>query len=242
MIVLFTDFGTQDAYIGQMKAVLARVAPGIDVIDLLHHVPRHNIQAGAYLLPAYVEEFPDDTVFICVIDPGVGGERKPLMIKAFNKWFVGPDNGLFQVLANRDPSHKVFPIDWRPKKLSSSFHGRDLFAPVGAMLARGEIPTSSPGELSRQAGMSWPDDLFEAIYLDHFGNAISGIRAEQVPTNAHLEVNGHKLSYSRTFASVTTGEAFWYENSNGLIEFAVNQGSAQVELDIDIGDLITISV
>jgi S-adenosylmethionine hydrolase len=143
MIVLFTDYGLTDSYVGQLHAVIAQAAPGEAVIDLLHHVPNHDIRAGAYLLPAYAAEFPEETVFICVVDPGVGSRRAPVMLRAFGQWFVGPDNGLFQLLARRDVDHQAYIIDWRPERLSHSFHGRDLFAPVAAMLARGEFPQAS---------------------------------------------------------------------------------------------------
>jgi S-adenosylmethionine hydrolase len=242
MIVLYTDFGNRDPYLGQMKAVLARQAPGTPVIDLLHDVPRHDIRAGAYLLPAYIDEFPENAVFICVIDPGVGGARRPLIVRAFNRWFVGPDNGLFRILAVRDPGHEVFVIDWRPDRLSDTFHGRDLFAPVGAMLAHGKIPAAHPGELNLMADLVWPEDLFQVIYMDRFGNAFSGARAASVSNDAILEINGHQLNFARTFSAVPAGQSFWYENANGLIEIAVNQGSAQSQLGIGLGDKIAITV
>ena len=242
MIVLFTDFGNRDPYVGQMKAVLACQAPGMPVIDLLHDVPRHDIRAGAYLLPAYIHEFPENSVFVCVIDPGVGGARRPLMVRAFNRWFVGPDNGLFRLVTTRDPGHEVFVIDWRPERLSASFHGRDLFAPVGAMLAHGKIPAARPSELSLMAGLDWPKDLLEVIYLDRFGNAFSGARAVSVPYDATLEIGGHQLTFARTFTAVPAGQPFWYENANGLIEIAVNQGSAQSELGVGLGDKIAVTV
>jgi S-adenosylmethionine hydrolase len=242
MIVLFTDFGNRDPYVGQMKAVLARQAPGTPVIDLLHDVPRHDMRAGAYLLPAYIDEFPENTVFVCVIDPGVGGARRPLIVRAFNRWFVGPDNGLFRILAVRDPGHKAFVIDWRPERLSASFHGRDLFAPVGAMLTHGKIPAARPDELKLMADLDWPEDLFQVIYLDRFGNAFSGVRAASVSNDTTLEINGHQLTFASTFSAVPAGQPFWYENANGLVEIAVNQGSAQSRLGIGLGDKITIKV
>src|SRR5205085_2477038 len=134
MIVLFTDYGVGDPYVGQLHAVLAREAPGIPVVDLFHGVPSFDVRAGAYLLPAYVREFPEDSVFLCVVDPGVGGERKPAMVRADGRWYVGPDNGLLSILAARAGSVESYAIAWRPPGLSASFHGRDLFAPVAARL------------------------------------------------------------------------------------------------------------
>ena len=101
MIVLFTDFGIQDPYVGQLKSVLEQKSPGTPVIDLMHQVPDYNIRAAAYLLPAYVNEFPPNSIFVCVVDPGVGGERIPCVAQIDQRWFVGPENGLFSVLQQR---------------------------------------------------------------------------------------------------------------------------------------------
>lgn len=235
MIVLYTDFGNQDPYVGQLHAVLAQQAPGVPVIDLFHHVPNHEIRAGAYLLPAYVSEFPENTVFICVVDPGVGSERRPLFLRADKSWFVGPDNGLFQILVRRAGQVECFTIDWRPDKLSPSFHGRDLFAPVAAMLSRGESPDATPVDLHSGNNAQWPDDLAEVVYIDHFGNAITGHRATALPKNAGIRVNGTLLRPASTFSDVAKGTAFWYENANGLVEIAVNQGRAAEQLAIRLG-------
>ncbi|MHA1114521.1 MAG: SAM-dependent chlorinase/fluorinase, partial [Alphaproteobacteria bacterium] len=139
MIALFTDFGAAGPYTGQVKAVLAQDAPGVPVIDLIADAPACDPRAGAYLLAALAPEFPPGTVFLCVVDPGVGGPRAPLIVEADGRRFVGPDNGLFEIVTAR---HRR--IDWRPARLSTSFHGRDLFAPVAARLARAEFPPATP--------------------------------------------------------------------------------------------------
>ncbi|MEE8388895.1 MAG: SAM-dependent chlorinase/fluorinase [Acidiferrobacterales bacterium] len=241
MIVLYTDFGSQDSYVGQLHAVLAQQAPGIAVIDLFHHVPNHDIRAGAYLLPSFVSAFPENTVFICVVDPGVGSERRPLILRADNIWFVGPDNGLFQILARRASQVECLTIDWRPDKLSPSFHGRDLFAPVAAMLSRGELPDATPVELHTGEDAQWPDDLAEVVYIDHFGNAITGYRATALPQDASIRISGKLLRPANTFSEVTRGTAFWYENANGLVEIAVNQGRAAEQLAIRLGMLFSVN-
>jgi S-adenosylmethionine hydrolase len=240
MIALFTDFGLSDPYVGQMHAVLAEGAPGVPVIDLFHAVPDYDIRAGAYLLPAYASGFPGKTVFVCVVDPGVGGPRLPVIVKAYNQWFVGPDNGLFEILLRRDPGHETFVIDWRPASLSQSFHGRDLFAPVGAMLATGEFPASTAAPLQRSDYSGWPDELAEVIYVDHYGNAITGIRATTVDSDAIVTISGRQIVPARTFTDVAVGEAFWYENANGLLEIAVNRGSAAERLSIQPGESVLV--
>src|SRR5882757_10859172 len=137
MIALFTDFGLSGPYTGQMVAVLQQTAPGVPVIQLFADAPAGNPKAAAYLLAAYAAWFPPGTVFLCVVDPGVGGARAPLMIDADGRWYVGPDNGLFELLLRRAKSAQTRAITWRPEKLSASFHGRDLFAPAAAQLAKG---------------------------------------------------------------------------------------------------------
>ena len=240
MIALFTDFGLTDPYVGQLHAVLAQQAPGVAVIDLFHAVPAFDIRAGAYLLPAYARDFPPETVFVCVVDPGVGGARRPVMLRADDRWYVGPDNGLFHVLARRASRHECHLIRWRPPHLSASFHGRDLFAPCAARLAAGEMPHAEPTALTAPAGELWPDELAEILYVDHYGNAISGLRADAIRPTQLLRVGGEVVKYARVFPEVTVGAAFWYENANGLVEIAMNRGSAAATLGLRPGDPITL--
>jgi S-adenosyl-L-methionine hydrolase (adenosine-forming) len=241
MIVLFTDFGVQGPYTGQMKAVLHQMAPGFPIIDLFADAPAGNPKASAYLLAAYAQWFAAGTTFLCVVDPGVGGTRPPLMLDADGRWYVGPGNGLFELVERRARAARSFDIDWRPQQLSASFHGRDLFAPVAAMLARGEPPPGQPREHADRRS-DWPDDLAEVVYIDHFGNAMSGLRASKLPPDARLIAAGRVLERARTFSDRPSGAAFWYENSNGLAEIAVNRGRADRDLGLAIGSLVEISV
>jgi len=234
MLVMCTDFGPGGPYTGQLQAVFAQKAPGVPVISLFDDLPAGCIQSAAYLLPAYIDEFPLDSVFLCVVDPGVGTDsRLPVVLRADGRWFVGPDNGLLSVVARRSRVASFWHIDWRPSQLSASFHGRDLFAPVAAMLARGEpVPGSEmPQTETNQPG--WPDDLAEIIYIDPFGNAMTGIRASSALAGRSLVLSsGQSLQQATTFADVPAGQAFWYENANGLVEIAVNRGNASKILDL----------
>ena len=239
MIVLVTDFGLAGPYTGQMKAVLRRAAPAIDVIDLFADAPAGNPRATAYLLGAYATWFPTGTVFLCVVDPGVGGRRAPLMLEADGRSYVGPDNGLFELILRRARASHVRRITWRPASLSASFHGRDLFAPVAAQLAKGEIPEGEPHAPLRHSG--WPDDLGEIVYIDHYGNALTGLRASAVPRESVLTVANRKIVPAATFSAVPTGAPFWYENSNGLAEIAINLGRADQVLGLTVGSPVAIS-
>jgi S-adenosylmethionine hydrolase len=240
MIVLFTDFGLHGPYTGQVKAVLARMAPGIPVIDLFADAPVGNPKASAYLLAAYAEWFPAGTVLLCIVDPGVGSPRPAIILEADGRWHVGPGNGLFELVQRRARPARNFDITWRPERLSASFHGRDLFAPVAAMLARGEPPPGSPRSHDDDRRRDWPDDLAEIVYVDHFGNAMTGLRAAMLPPGARLAVAGHTLECATTFSDRPPGTAFWYENSNGLAEIAVNHGRADRDLGLAIGTPVAV--
>jgi len=245
MIVLFTDFGGDGPYVGQIKAVLAQQAPETPVIDLLHNAPRFNVRASAHLLAAYISAFPADSVLLGVVDPGVGDpQRKAVVINITGRWYVGPENGLFDVLAARailrQEEVTCWEITWRPESLSNSFHGRDLFAPVAARLARGEAP---PGiQTDRLVSAAVANDLSEVIFIDHYGNAITGIRTSNIASTACLKIGEHIVMRANTFCDVAVGQAFCYENANGLMEIAINQGNAAHGLNLTIGShVVTIN-
>ena len=224
MIVLCTDFGLEGPYIGQVKAVLAQIAPAMPVVDLFADLPAFAPKLSAYLIAAYAEWFEAGDVILAVVDPGVGGSRATLAIEADGKRFVGPDNGLFELVLRRARQTRCFAIAWRPDALSATFHGRDLFAPVAARLALGE-PPPGPEALPTRCP-DWPDDLALILYVDHFGNAMTGLRAASLAPGTEIEVAGRSLRRARTFGDVPAGEPLWYPNANGLAEIGVNGGSA----------------
>ena len=235
MIVLFTDFGWQGPYVGQMKAVLAQQARDQVVIDLMHDAPVFQPRAAAYLLASLVESFPSDSVFLAVVDPGVGSdERRPCALQADGRWYIGPDNGLFNIIAKQSTEYKAWVIDWQPDSLSDSFHGRDLFAPVAAQLACGQLPAMTETSLA-QNPEEWPADLGEIIYLDSFGNAMTGLHGARINKDASLMVKGNRINYTRVFAEAEKAEPFWYVNSNGLVEIAMNQADAARTLGLEVG-------
>ena len=240
MIVLCTDFGLAGPYTGQMKAVLAREAPDVAVIDLFADAPARDPRRAAYLLAAYAPWFPAGTVFLAVVDPGVGGARAALVATADGRVFVGPDNGLFAIVLRRADAADASEIAWRPPELSASFHGRDLFAPVAAMIARGAAPELAPRPLDSALRPDWPDDLAEIVYVDHYGNAMTGLRAAMLPERARLRAGSRSIPPARTFSDVPEGAAFWYANSCGLAEIAVNLGRADAALGLAIGSAVAV--
>jgi len=234
MIVLCTDFGLEGPYIGQVQAVLQQQAPGMPVINLFSDLPPFAIQAAASLLPAYATAFPPASVFLCVVDPGVGSARPGVVVKADGRWYVGPNEGLFALLARQSDKVECWQLA-EPDGASASFHGRDVFAPVAAQLARGVKVPGISASISCLEQPDWPDDLFQVVYIDRFGNAITGVRASMVQDDVVLEVNGQPVKRARTFSDVSPGEAFWYANANGLVEFAVNRGRADAVLGLKTG-------
>lgn len=239
MIVLFTDFGLAGPYAGQVKAVLYRDAPGVPVVDLFADAPAGNPKAAAYLLAAYGTWFAAGTVFLCVIDPGVGGERPAVVVEADGRMFVGPGNGLFEIVVRRARRVRTWQVTWQPPRLSATFHGRDLFAPVAARIARGEEPPGEPRDTAQRIDRGWAQDYAHIIYLDHFGNALTGIHAAGADPRRRLDVGGRAVSAARTYSDVAPGEAFWYANANGLVEIAVNRGNAGAVLGLKVGDPVT---
>jgi len=235
MIVLVTDFGLESPYVGQMKGVLKTLAPAEIVIDLFHNIPVFDVKIAATLLAAYFLDFPVDSIFLCIVDPQVGGDVAPVVVYAHKRWFIGRDNGLFNSLIAGDKQAKMWRIPLDPTKiLSNSFHGRDLFAPFAAQLALFGVPPSL--ELMPRPPVCHDSlDYPWTIYIDHYGNVMTGIRAQALPQQAKLMIESHQLTRSRTFSDCAIGEAFWYENANGLVEVAVNQGHAANMLGLTIG-------
>ncbi len=234
MIVLFSDFGLEGPYVGQVQSRLLQCAPGVPVINLFADLAPYDVQAAACLLPAYITGFPPATVFLCVVDPGVGGVRHGVVVKADGCWYVGPNEGLFALLARRAARVECWQLP-DPVGVSSSFHGRDVFAPVAALLATGATVDAEAVSVTCLAQPGWPDDVFRVVYIDRYGNAITGVRASRIDASQEVSVNGHRLKSARTFSDVAPGNAFWYENSNGLLEFAVNRGRADQVLGIEVG-------
>lgn len=241
MIVTFTDFGAQGPYLGQMELAIRRHAPSVPVVHLQSDAPVFDPKASAYLLAALAADLPEGAVVLGVVDPGVGGARAGLVVRADGRWLVGPDNGLFEPLMRRAGHLETWEIMWRPPRLSASFHGRDLFAPVTAALAIGRDPEAiGCAACAPPMRPDWPDDFAAIIYHDHYGNAWTGLRAQGLAADAVVSVGGLALRRARTFTDVGVGEAFWYVNSSAMVEIAVNCAAASLRPEFALGAIITI--
>jgi S-adenosyl-L-methionine hydrolase (adenosine-forming) len=241
LILFFTDFGSDGPYVGQMRLAVGKVAPMTAVVHLMHDAPRFDPKSSAYLLAALAPRLPPRSTCVGVVDPGVGGERAGVIVKADGRFFVGPGNGLFEILRRRAKEARIWTLKDQPDA-APSFHGRDIFAPAAAHLSLGAGPEGLGARAASATdfpGADWPDDLSAIIYCDHYGNAMTGLRAVVVPQTATLRVTGKNgpvdCKFARTFSAVPRGAAFWYENSNGLAEIAVNGGSACDDLGLAPG-------
>jgi len=228
VIHIVCDFGTAGPYLGEMRTAIFRTAPQVHAEFLMSDMPAFDPKASSYLLAALAGRFEAGDVCLAIVDPGVGTERAPLIVSADGVWFVGPDNGLFEVLIRRSRSWQSHEIVWQPPAISSSFHGRDLFAPVAARLASRMSVERAPRAAARFP--DWPDDWQAVIYADGYGNLVSGQRARTLDTTATLAVAGQRIVHARTFGEVADGALFWYENSMGLIEIAANRRRASDRL------------
>jgi S-adenosylmethionine hydrolase len=235
VVVLFTDFGDRDIYVGQVKAVLAARAPRVPVLDATHDVASFAVEPAAHLLAALAGEYPRGSVFLAVVDPGVGGPRDAIVVEADARSFVGPDNGLLSIVWQRAHARRCWSIVWRPRRLSGSFHGRDLFAPVAAALAARRLRRGWLAAKAKPDVLLDPADLPCVIHVDHYGNAMTGIRF--AGAGGVLRVGGRALPYAHTFEDAA--RPFWYGNSMGLIEIAAPRASAARRLRLRVGSRVS---
>lgn len=235
IIALFTDFGTQSVYIAQMEEVIRQLAPKASILILVSDAPAFDPLRSGYLLASITEQLPLGTIILGVVDPGVGTHhRQPVVLEAGGRVYVGPGNTLFSVVSQRTTDTRLSEIVWKPASLSSTFHGRDLFAPIAAHFAARKL---RPGMLQPAETLlpAVPNDLWEIIYIDQYGNAWTGICAEALQPDQVLMVRGVPLKSARTYAEVPPAVPFWYVNSMGLIEIAANGVNVAQRLALKIG-------
>ncbi len=249
LLTLLTDFGLQDIYVGVMKGAIAHINPALTVIDLTHQIPPQDVVAARFNLLTAVPYFPDGTVHVAVVDPGVGGSRQAIAIQFQQGFLVGPNNGIFSgVLERYSPIAAVELTQsryWRTPNPSRTFHGRDVFATVGAHVASG-VPLFELGEaIALETLVNLPLPLCEdqdgAIagciqYIDHFGNLITNVPAERVEgANWSVELGFDSIPKTATYADAPLGGLLSLIGSHGWLEIAVNGGSAQAQLQVTIG-------
>ena len=258
VIALFTDFGTRDAYVAQLKGAILSIHPTAQLVDLTHEVDAFDVRAAAYLLDASVRYFPARTIFVAVIDPGVGTARRPvLLVTQAEKFYVGPDNGLFTRVIEREGFQAAYMLTQAAyflPQVSATFHGRDLFGPVAAHLARGVEPAQFGPHLTAlvQLPYSRPQRMGETvvgevIYLDHYGNIATNIPSEMlthlVPgqwLTLTLAECTHVLPFVATYEAGAQDQPVCLINSNDACEIALPHGNAAVRLAVQVGDRVVL--
>ncbi|NVM29100.1 MAG: SAM-dependent chlorinase/fluorinase [Candidatus Helarchaeota archaeon] len=261
IITLLTDFGERDPYAGAMKGVILSICPNAKIIDLSHNIQRHNINEGAFFLFSVTKYYPKNTIHLVVIDPGVGSERKSLIIQTENYFFMGPDNGVLSLAATNDAVKKVIEInnpDYFLTPISDTFHGRDIFAPVAAHLANNE-----PLEKFGPSNQNWIQIKFpevqineteiraEIIHIDRFGNLITNISRTLFQKTHGLQkksidliINAQKLNIPlcSSYNQVKLGEILGIFGSTEFLEISKNQASAADALNSHVHDRILVKI
>lgn len=249
IVTLLSDFGLSDVYVGVMKGVIAQINPALAVVDLTHQIPPQNIAAGRFCLMNAASYFPSGTVHVAVVDPGVGSHRRAIAVQFAAGFLVGPDNGLFSGVLSQSRAIAAVeltnPSYWRTSEPSSTFHGRDIFAPVGAHLAGG-VPLEQLGQAidpSTLVGLPIPEctqtDAGVAgciQYADRFGNLITNIPGTLVQGKTwSLAAAGLTIPGKNTYQDSPAGSPLALVGSHGWVEIAINSGNAQSQLQLDWG-------
>ncbi|MBN1579011.1 MAG: SAM-dependent chlorinase/fluorinase [Chitinispirillaceae bacterium] len=254
-VALITDFGIADWYAGEMKGAMLSVCPGVTIIDITHHIPPGDIRGAAFTLAACYRTFPEGTVFCVVVDPGVGSGRRAIAADTGRYRFVGPDNGVLSwaFLQGANPSVRIIDNsnDFPNTAVSATFHGRDIFGPVAAHLARGISFAAIGAETAEYEKITFPRPVVtdasitaEVLAVDRFGNAVTAIDAalaEQLNGRAlklHFRGTSHAIGFGGFFQSVPGGGLLCYPGSAGYLEIGVNGGSAAERLGLAAGDRI----
>ncbi len=249
-IALLTDFGTKDYFVGAMKAVISQINENAKIIDITHEIEPQNVHSANFTLRACYKNFPRKTIFVAVVDPGVGSDRKPILVETGDYFFIAPDNGLLSFIFNEQEKFRVFEISnerFFHQPVSNTFHGRDIFAPCAAHLSKGILPENfgnQTGEfvvLPESKPQKITEQIIEAsiIHIDRFGNLVTNLRFENLPEKFLLEIGDRKITkLTEYFAESEQEEIFMIRGSAGFLEIGINQNSAQKILDAKINDKI----
>lgn len=255
VITLLTDFGTVDYFVGAVKGAILSVNPLAVIADITHEVPPQDVEAGAFTLLASYKTFPAGTIHLVVVDPGVGSTRRPIVVSAGEQFFVGPDNGIFTYIYDREPSHRTFHVTadkYFRQHVSTTFHGRDIFAPVAAALSNGVKPQAFGASITDEvrletslAPVVQKNGNVEGriIHIDHFGNCITNITRDVLRDQpATLLVKGKTIGSFRDFYGDSgPNEVFAIWGSAGFLEIVVNRGSAALTLGVKRGEAVILT-
>lgn len=240
IVTLLTDFGGRDPYVGIMKGVILGLHPEARLVDLTHEVPPQDVRTAAFLLATAIDWFPPGTVHVAVVDPGVGGERRALVVQAARHFYVGPDNGILTLALRRDRPlsiREVRPGRWTLDRVSRTFHGRDVFAPAAAHLAKGVALEHLGNRVEDAVELDLPPNTrseglvrTRVVHRDGFGNLITSLHRSEVEELRAVRVDGAEIPVHETYGGVVEGALLAYWGSSDYLEIAVNRGSAAERL------------
>jgi len=253
VITLTTDFGTRDTYVAEMKGAILSITREVHLVDITHEVTPHHVLEGALALEAAAPRFPAATIHVGVVDPGVGTARRGLAVASRDQMFVGPDNGLFTPFFD-DRGWRAFELrsaEFRRTEVCHTFHGRDIFAPVAAHLARGVEPAQLGPPVTDPIRLTWPEARVGAgtvggavLHVDRFGNLVTSIHADAIDTlgaDVTVRVAGKSLPLVRTYGDLRRRSLGALVGSSNRLEIAVNTGSAAKALGIGPGARVVVS-
>ncbi|QLE59359.1 SAM-dependent chlorinase/fluorinase [Nostoc sp. TCL26-01] len=254
ILTLLSDFGDRDVYAAVMKGVIWQINPHVQVVDLTHQIPPQNLAAARFCLLNAYPYFPEGTIHVAIVDPGVGSTRRAIAVEFAHGLLVGPDNGIFSGVLAQTPAIAAVELTnsqyWRIPKPSNTFHGRDIFAPVGAHLASGvplqqlgeEIDTTALVQIDIQHCRQTTTGAIGCIqYIDYFGNLVSNIPGSYVQDKKwYVKINGLIIPGCDTYSNVQPGEATALIGSHGWIEIAINSGNAHTQLQLDLQDTLEV--
>jgi S-adenosylmethionine hydrolase len=257
IITLTTDFGSRDPYVAEMKAVILSIYPNARIVDISHEIEKFNIRAGAFVLASASPYFPKGSIHVAVVDPSVGTKRRGLLVQTRNGFYIGPDSGVLALSANRQGTEHIYEIT-NPKfmmpKISSTFHGRDVFAPAAAHLASGIKPTEFGKELDKMISPNFARTIKrkdrlagEVLYIDSFGNIMTNIAKEDIESidigeNVSIKLGNFKtkLKLCKTYVEARKNRPLALIGSHSFLEISVNQGNASRTFKIRNGDRVTL--
>ncbi|MDZ7723965.1 MAG: SAM-dependent chlorinase/fluorinase [candidate division KSB1 bacterium] len=252
-VTLLTDFGDQDAYVGILKGVISTINPGVRMIDITHRIQQGDIRSASFVINQAHSFFPEGTVHLMVVDPGVGTDRRPIAVRADSQFWVAPDNGVLAHVYRLYPNAEVIHLDrseFRLKTVSNTFHGRDIFAPAAAWLSNGVDFLSMGTRVSDFDRGYAPkpqctDDSIrgEIIYIDHFGNCVSNLPGTWLKDKPLDCVQMQALRWNRldqTYGHVSSGESLVLIGSHKNLEIAVCNGNAARRLNVHMGDQVNV--
>lgn len=244
MISLLTDFGSKDWFCAAVKGEIMKICPDCRVVDITNEVKPHDIRSAAFIISQAYRNFPRGTVHLCIVDPGVGGERKPIVVRTRDYYFVGPDNGIFSYIYELEKC-QVFQITWK-SKMSKTFQARDLFGPVAALILKGAKLNSLVKPLNRYSKFALPQPeirskiiRLKVLYIDNFGNMITNLRSTDLMNQkGHFLIKGKKVEIKNSYERVKKGDLLAIDGSTGFLEICRNQGNAALYLEAEPGMVI----